>query len=202
MAHVGVSIEKQVAFRDSAQTFANVYYYNWTGLNPGESLATDLINRIVTLEKAIHSSLVTFNKGRCWSAGGSESANQMIAEVTLSGSGSGTTTASFDKERAWLVQWDGGIDSRGNPVKFRKWFHTCGAFASNAAPASVLTNDTALSSTIRGNVATLSNPFNPITFNSGLTTARLCNKNNTREAGTTAVAHKYLEHRQLGDQWR
>jgi hypothetical protein len=202
MALVGVSVTKQCAFRESVQEFSNVYYYQWTGLNPGNSLAIDLINRVVTLEKAIHSNLVTFVKGRCWSAGSGEDANQMIAEITLSGTGSASSTASFDKERAWLIQWDGGVDSRGKGVKFRKWFHTCGSFGGNSAAANNLTNDSSLSSTIRGNVATLANPFNPISFNGGVTVGRLVNKNGTREAGTTATCHKFLEHRQLGDQWR
>lgn len=202
MALVGASITKQVAFRESAQEFSNVYYYQWTGLNPTEAVANDLIDRLVTLEKAIHSNLVTFTHGRCWSAGGGESANQMIAEKSLAGTGSGSSTASFDKERAWLIQWDGGIDTRGNPVKFRKWFHTCGGFGANSASAANLTNDASLSTTIRNNAATLANPFNPITFNGGLIIARLVNKNGTRQADTTPTCHRFLEHRQLGDQWR
>jgi hypothetical protein len=202
MALVGVSITKSVAFRESAQEFSNVYHYFFSGGDLTETQAEALIDRLVTLEKQWHSNVVTFVHGRCWTSGGGEAANNMIKEKALSGAGSGSTTASFDKERAWLVQWDGGFDSRGKPVKFRKWFHTCGAFGANSASSSNLTNDASLSSTIRGNVATAVNALNPLTVSGIGSNGIMCNKGNSRAADTGAVCHRFLEHRQLGDQWR
>jgi hypothetical protein len=201
MAHVGVSITKTCVFRDSVQEFSNVYHFTWTGLNPGQSLATDLIDRLVTLEKPLHGSAVTFKYARCWSAGGTPSANNMIAQKTLTGTGTSTLSTANDAERAYLIRWRAGNDSRGRPVYLRKWYHLQAQISGASITAAITNQTTGWTSAERSTIANKFNDFNPVVFNGGLTTGRLVSANG-REGDTNAEAHKYLEHHQLGDQWR
>lgn len=200
---VGVSIVKQCAFRDSVQEFSNVYHYNFTG-EPiiNNTQADAIIDRLVVLEKIFHSGGVTFLRGSCWSSGGSPAANEMISQKALSGVGSATTTGSVDKERAFLVYWDAGVDSRSHPVKLRKWFHTCGSFSNIVTPtAAMLENATGLSVGERNAVVTAVNPLNPLTV-AGVSGTGIMISKNGRVGSTGAHAHKYFEHHQLGDMWR
>ncbi len=67
MSRIGISITKEVAFRDNQQEFSNVYYYgNGTGALPGLTDAEALLDQLVALEKTFHSSLVSFVHGRLW----------------------------------------------------------------------------------------------------------------------------------------
>lgn len=201
---VGVSIVKQVAFRDSIQEFSNTYHYDFGPISSiNQSGGNDVIDRLTTLEKGIHSSLVTFVRGLIWSAGGTSSQNSLISEKALSGQGTATADTAQDKERAFLVYWDAGLDSRNHPVKLRKWFHTCGAFGSAApAPTSTVTaNATGFTQSVRDAIATASNPFNPLTVTGFLNDGTLCSENG-RHGDTGAHSHKYFEHHQLGDMWR
>jgi hypothetical protein len=201
MALVGVSITKSVVYRDSVQEFSNVYHYQWTGLNPGVAMADDLIDRLVALEKPLHGSGISFVRGRCWSAGGTKAENEMISQKPLSGTGTSGLATSMDKERAYLIRWRAGVDTRGKPVYLRKWFHLQAQFSGAAATTAIINQDSGFSAANRTAIASQFNPFNPIVFNSGLTTGRLVSEKG-REGDTTAEAHKYLEHHQLGDQWR
>src|SRR5215213_3988028 len=128
MGQISISITKRVPFRDATQEFSNVYVYGSAGLNPSAAAAQSLSDEVVTKEKAFHATSVSFVYARVWSSGGSPSANEMIYEGVLTGTGSTTPNTSMDKERAFLLQWPAGVDSKGRPVKLRKWFHTCGAF--------------------------------------------------------------------------
>src|SRR3954470_12895414 len=122
MARVGVSIVKSTSFRGVAQEFGNTYYYQ-TPLPVTATVAGNLIDHIVTLEKAQHSTAVTFVRAKCWSAGGTKQENEMITQKNLSGTGSngsgGASTLNMDKERAFLVRFRAGNDTRGRPVYLR-----------------------------------------------------------------------------------
>jgi hypothetical protein len=201
VAHVGVSITKSSTFRDAVQEFSNVYYYQWSGLNPTESLAETLIDRVVELEKPLHGSNVTFVRGRCWSAGGTKAENNMIFQKALTGAGTGGTPLGMDKERAYLIRWRAGVDSRGKPVYLRKWFHCDITLAGASVTSSIIQNATGFSNAQRTSIAALFNNFNPIVFSNGVHTAGLVSSNN-RPSTVGAEAHKYLEHHQLGDAWR
>jgi hypothetical protein len=201
MALVGVSITKSVAFRDAVQEFSNVYHYQWTGLNPGVTLAEQLIDRLVELEKPLHGSSISFVRGRCWSAGGTNAENEMIIQKALTGVGTSGLSTSMDKERAYLIRWRAGVDSRGKPVYLRKWYHLQAQFSGAAVTAGITENATGFTTAQRTTIANQFNPFNPCVFNSGAVSANLVSEKN-RGSVTTAEAHKYLEHHQLGDQWR
>ena len=199
MAQIGIAIEKQTAYRDSIQPFANVYHYGSVGLNPGATLAENLLDELVTFEKTIHSSLVTFVKGRVWTSGGSRAENQMLVQKTLSGVGSMSTSASFDKERAYLIQWSAGVDGRGHKVSLRKWYHSCGFFGSHALGAAVMDGTTGFSGTDRTAIA---NKADGITRIGTVDDWGLVAESGRERDGGPPVAHKYLEHHQLGNQWR
>jgi hypothetical protein len=201
MARIGVSITKSTLFRGATQEFSNVYYYEVDSL-PSVSQADTIIDNIVAKEKLLHSTQVTFVRGRCWSQVGSPSQNNMISQKNLSGAGSSNTTPSFDKERAYLFRLKAGVDSRGNPVYLRKWYHSCGFFPGGITLGSgQLDNTSGFSSADR---ATMVNQIGWIgDANGSPLLPRLCSKNGRLpDAGATWSAHQYLEHHQLGDMWR
>lgn len=201
MTRVAISITKATAFRDSTQEFSNVYYYDGLLGAPSESAANTLIDQVADREKTFHSTSVTFVRGRLWVHGGSPGTNNMISQKNLSGTGA-RTTASYDKERAFLFRLRAGSDSRGNPVYLRKWFHACGQFVSGAGVASaVLENASGFTTAERAAQVAAMNSIGQV--GSGATLGDLCAKGGRLPtAGATWEAHKYLEHHQLGDQWR
>jgi hypothetical protein len=198
---IAISITKRCAFRDAVQEFSNVYHYE--AATPGvlASEAELLLDELVTFEKSIHSTVVTFVHGRVWKAGGTIAENTMIFEKVLTGTGSAAASTVLDRERAWLIQWNAGVDSRGHKVKLRKWFHTCGNFGSVGIPSSNhVTNENAFSSTMRTAVAGKADEITTI----GPTPEgwELVAESGRQRDGGPPEAHKFLEHRQFGNQWR
>jgi hypothetical protein len=196
MAITGISITKRVAYRDSLQEFSNVYFYRVL-TQPNQTQAEALIDEITTFEKTIHASVVTFVRGRCWSAGGTNQDNNMRVQKPLSGVGATTATVSIDRERAHLFRWPAGLDSRGKPVYLRKYYHCLGPVAGVATGQTQLTGEAGFS---QGNRDTMAAAINAIRLIGG-GAYQLCAESGRDSAGP-AEAHKYLEHHQLGDQWR
>lgn len=200
MPIVGVNITKSVSYRGVAQNFGNTYYYQ-TPLPVIQSVADSLIDNIVAKERPIHSTQVSFVYARCWSAGGTKAENNMIQQKALSGFGSGPSAlAGQDRERAFLVRFRAGVDSRGNPVYLRKWWHlTAGAVSGNTIAVAQLEQTAQLSSTLRTALEGIADGFKSIT-------ALPQNFDLVSEKGRSITgatqAHPYLEHRQLGDAWR
>jgi hypothetical protein len=202
MAIIGLSITKETSFRDSIQPFSNMYFYN-NGLGgaPDQSAANNILDELVAIEKTFHSSAVEFVFGRIWLQTLTEIGTVMIHQKGLSGTGAQSTSSSLDKERAFLFRRRAGQDSRGQPVYLRKWYHSCGEFlGSGALAASILANTTGFSDTVRntmaGNVADISG------LASGGGGWEICSKGGRAPTEPNWQAHKYLEHHQLGDQWR
>lgn len=196
---MSISITKKVAFRDSVQEFSNVYTYG--SLDPAdEAAARSILPEIVAFEKSIHSSAVTFVRARVWSSGGTIVANQMLYQEALSGTGTSAMSAgSFDRERAYLVLWPAGKDVRGKPVTLKKWYHTCGVWPGTAASTAVIENTTGLLAADRTTIATKADEITRV----GATEAWGMVADSGRERdGGPPVSHRYLEHHQLGDQWR
>ncbi len=205
MSRIGISITKEVAFRDNQQEFSNVYYYgNGTGALPGLTDAEALLDQLVALEKTFHSSLVSFVHGRLWSAGQGASVNEMLAEKTLTGTGSTTTDTTMDKERAYLFQFPAGVDSRGKQVYLRKWYHTCGVFPGGPSPVGGSIHSNATGFTTANRTAMSGNADDILTI--GVTSSpgwALVSKNGRNvSAPASTETYKYLEHHQLGNQWR
>src|SRR5215211_7792261 len=202
MARIGVSITKSTTFRGFPQEFSNVYYYDGLNGNPSESEANTIINTVATRERAWHSTLVTFVGGRLWSQGGSPGSNEMLAQVNLSGTGARIGDTGLDKERAFLFRLRAGSDSRGRPVYLRKWFHACGEFVSGQTISDpVMSNTGGWTQAQRDAQVSAMNNIGAISDAPGPGT--LTSKNGrTTTAGQPWQAHQYLEHHQLGDQWR
>jgi hypothetical protein len=201
MPRIGVSITKSTPFRNSNQEFSNVYYYEVLS-EPSVAQADTIIDNLTSLEKTFHGTTVTFVRGRLWSQGGSPATNNMISQKTLTGTGARTPNTSMDKERAFLFRIAAGTDSRGQPVYLRKWFHASAEFVSGASvPFGVLTNATNFSAAERSAQVAQMQAIGDA--NGSPLTPKICAKSG-RQPGASAgwSAHAFLEHHQLGDQWR
>lgn len=201
MPRIGVSITKSTPFRNSVQEFSNVYYYEVTS-EPTVAQADTIIDNLTALEKTLHASNVTFVRGRLWSQGGSPSTNNMISQKNLSGTGARAINLTQDKERAYLFRLRAGVDSRGQPVYLRKWFHVCGDIVSGqTATSSIQANNTGWSTAERAAQVAAMNAVGDA--NGSPLAPKLCAKSGRLpDAGATWNAHQFLEHHQLGDQWR
>lgn len=201
MARIGVSITKSTAFRNSTQEFSNVYYYDVNN-KPSVAQADTFIDNLTTLEKTFHGANVTFVRGRCWTETGNKATNEMISQKNLSGTGARTAVGSFDKERAFLFRLRAGVDSRGNPVYLRKWYHACGVFFSGqSVSSSILDNSTGFTAPDRASMVAAMNAIGNANGSPELPVL-VAKSGRQSGAGNTWEAHPYLEHHQLGDQWR
>lgn len=202
MARIGISITKSVAFRNSVQEFSNVYYYeDALGSLPSAAGANTLIDEVTAFEKGIHGTACTFVRGRLWSETGSKATSEMISQKTLSGAGTLTSNSSMDRERTYLFRIRAGLDSRGNPVYLRKWFHTCADLPGAATSVSILANTAGFSQAQRDAAAALVATMGAI--GGGTEPWKICSsKGRFPTAGQSWVCHPFLEHHQLGDQWR
>lgn len=201
MTRVGISITKSVPFRNSTQEFSNVYYYDGLLGRPTVAEADTLIDAVVAREKANFAAAVTFVRGRLWEQTADKATTEMVSQKNLSGAGNLSTTASMDRERAMLFRLRAGVDSRGNPVYLRKWFHFACGGGGFTVSAGHLENTSAISSADRA--ASVARINNIGSIGSGTTLGTLCAKHGRQPtAGAQWECHAYLEHRQLGDQWR
>jgi hypothetical protein len=200
MGQIGISITKRTPFRESTQEFNNTYHYGSALPNPSASEAEALLDELVADEKVFHSNQVTFVFGRVWSSGGNQSENQMLFQKGLSGVGAGSTITNYDRERAFLVQWPAGLDSRGHKVYLRKWYHTLCVVGGVTIGQTILENTAGFTQPNRDAMAAVFDSVSRIGAGVeewGLVAA----SGRTRDGGLPQV-HKFLEHHQLGDQWR
>lgn len=200
MGQIGIAVTMRTAFRDSTQEWTNVFHYGSSFPNPSASSAEQKLDEVVAILKTCHSTLVTFVRGKVWSSGGSIAQNQMIFQKNLSGTGSTSTSAGFDKERAYLIQWPAGVDSRGHKVYLRKWFHSCGFFAGHSLASSIIDNSSGFSTTDRNTIAAKADELTRI--GEGIEEWGMVAESGRQRDGGAPIAHKYLEHHQLGDMWR
>jgi hypothetical protein len=204
MPIIGITITKEVPFRDSVQQFTNMYFYNnGVGGVPDATAAEALIDELVASEKTWHSSSVEFVYARCWHQTLLAITTEMIFQKPLSGTGAASGIASFDRERAYLFRWRAGNDSRGQPVYLRKWYHSCGLFASasGAVGSGILENTTGFTAGARTAMANLVQAVANLGGSPG--PWDLCAKSGRGITGSVfPECHKYLEHHQMGDNWR
>lgn len=192
-----MSITKSVSFRGVQQEFSNVYHYN--GGSWDETSAESLIDTVKAAEVNLHSTDVTFVRGACWTADGGPSQNQMLKQKQLSGTGATATNLAMDRERAFLISFPAGTDSRGHPVFLRKWYHACGTIASVTISNGILQQTAAFTGANKTAIAGVANTLFAVTINS--VPRDLCAASG-RLATAAGVCHDYLEHHQLGDMWR
>lgn len=201
MGQISVSITKVCAFRDSIQHFSNVYTYG--SLFPAAGAVTEadaIIDKIVTMEKGMHSTDVTFEHARLWSSGGSIAENQMLYEKDLTGAGTLSALANFDRERAFLCQWPAGLDSRGRKVYLRKWYHSCGNPTGTTFTVGVVENKTAMTSAGRAAIAAKVGVINRV--GGAADWGLVAPSGRERDDNLDPLVHPYIEHHQLGDEWR
>lgn len=199
MPQIGMSITMETAFRGGTQPFSNVFHYRAAGPGPITQEAYNiLVDEVVGILKQLTSTIVTFKYARCWTSGGTPAANAMQFEKQLSGTGVNVLNGSMDKERAFLFQWPAGRSRTGKPVYLRKWIHSCGACAGYNPSADVLQNTSAIPQASRDAIAVEANKLRII----GPVDEWLLVAASGREHTGPGTVHKYLEHHQLGDQWR
>lgn len=202
MPRIGCSLTKSSSYRGASQEFSNVYFYE--ALNyPTVAEADQIIDAIAAIEKTFHSSAVTYVRGRLWKQTGDKATSEMISQKNLSGTGARTFDAQLDKERAFLFRLRAGVDSRGNPVYLRKWYHACGQFVSGQlVNDAVKANTGGWTTTERTAQVSAMNTIGDAGGGQGLALKLCSKKGRLPDAGATWSAHQYLEHHQLGDQWR
>jgi hypothetical protein len=200
VALYGVAIQKRCGYRLGTQHFSNQYYYD---VNIPSSNLSDLdllVDEVVAKEKAVFATAVTFVRGRLWSQVGTPAQNEMLIDKALSGTGALSENSTMDREAAFLVRARAGVDSRGRPVYLRKWFHLLVAsLGGGAITAGQLANTSELPAAARSALETFFNSLK--TFTVGGQTAELKAKSGRAITGATQ-AHRFLESRALGDEWR
>jgi len=201
VARIGVSITKTTPFRLSNQEFSNVYYYDVSGL-PDSAQSSTIIDNLTALEKTFHGTNVTFVRGRLWSQGATPADSNMIHQKTLSGTGARAATSALDKERAYLFRIRAGVDSRGTPVYLRKWYHACAEFVSGQAIATDKLDNTGGWTQAQRDAQVAAMQAIGNANGSPLSPVLVAKSGRTIPAGNTWSAHQFLEHHQLGDQWR
>jgi hypothetical protein len=201
-----VQIEKQVSFRGSVQPFSNTYYYDAAvALDPPESAVgyvNDLLDDLIPLDRGIHGNTVTYTMARAWSQIGTKEQNQMIVQRPLSGTGTiNSSLANLDPERAWLVQFRAGVDSRGRAVYLRKWLHlNIATLGGTNIGSAELAQTSQLPTAHKTAIEAWGESIKTLTPGAG-PNAVLKAKSGRGITGATK-AHPWLEHHQLGDQWR
>ena len=202
MPRLGVSVTKSISFRGAAQEFTNTYYYNTQNIISGP-IADALTDAVVALERPMHGSNVSFVRAKCWSTGtGSPSTNEMMVQKNLSGVGTNAAVSptNHDRERAYLVRFRAGSDSKGRAVYLRKWWHLeINALATIPISNAQLQQTAQLDATQRAQLVTYANAFKSLTV-LGSTFDLVSQKGRAIDGATTA--HPYFEHHQLGDMWR
>lgn len=197
MPKFGVAITKTVLFRGVQQEFSNRYHYE--GADMSTTQATQLAQNVKAAEVPLHSSDVTFKFYRVWLDTGSKATSLMISQGQLSGTGSTTVDASLDRERCVLIRWRAGNDSLGRAVYLRKYYHSCGTFNGVNMSSSLKQNTLAFSAGEKTSIEQGGTSLQAVS--DGADTKTLAAPpGRTRTGGATA--HSYLEHHQLGDQWR
>jgi hypothetical protein len=201
MPQMSISITKATSFRGALQEFSNTYTYETPPVDQ-TAYSDTLINAIVDLERPMFAANVNFVRARAWSSGGTKAQNQQLAQKNLSGvGGAGTTPASLDRERCFLVRARAGEDSKGRPVYLRKYWHLNGGFLVNSLTDAQLGNTAQLDSSQRSQLVTKFNAFKTVVTTGSPIGSTLKAESGRQITGDT-VAHPYLEHRQLGDMWR
>jgi hypothetical protein len=202
VARYGINTLKRVAFRGGVQHFGNTYYVNHTLGTASTTQVEAALDYIVDREKQRFSAEVTFVRGRAWTQVGNKEDNNMIVDKALSGLGQQAAGTTMDRERAYLVRFRAGVDTRGRPVYLRKWWHfMASSFSGGMPPAAALAQTAELSQAERDALETWANGFKD--FNTGTPSVNwtLVAKGGRQIDGPTQ-AHRFLEHRQLGDEWR
>jgi len=197
VATLAVSITKRVTWRGEPQEFSNVYHYNRATMPTEGSEAQAIINRLMTVERNVHSTDVTFVRGRLWGPTGIGVAASKMIEVVNFASTAGLVTAdpTFYREWSFLLTFPlGRYGTKNRPQFLRKWMHTC-------VPLGISGNDrsgsTTLSVTPTGMITFMGDIRSLVLTGQPETPLNLCNETGRVTIGGGSV-YPFLEHRQFG----
>lgn len=199
MPRYGVQVLKRTTYRLGVQHFANTYHYESAIVSNDLVGLEALLDAIVAEEKTIHSTDVAFIQGRVWSTALGQAQNQMLVDKPLSGNGLRLLDATLDRERAILIQFRAGVDTRGRPVYLRKWYHICGQYRVGTIPDGAKQQTAQIASGIRSDYVAFGNAIKQIAAG-GATNILVAQSGRTITGATSC--HPYLEHHQMGDEWR
>jgi hypothetical protein len=178
-------------WRGQKQEFSNVYHLATV---PAQTFLDEgVIDEVVRLEKTIHSTAVTFVRGRTW--GPTESGDPLVSVTRtikdVTGAGAAADSTGMYMEAAILVTWPlGRYGSKNRPQYLRKWYHTRSALGHNTDGSGLLgTPSLALKDFV---LSITSVKVGAATDGYEMVTAK------GREPISAGVLYKYLEHRQLG----
>jgi hypothetical protein len=123
---IAIAIEKELTWHGQAERFSNVYHYE-TDYTVTNSNAGAAIDALVTFEKPVHTSSVTFKVGRLWTTGGTPQQNETLLIKDLTGSGTLGGAVDLFREACVVVQsYTGRNSTTGKRIFLRKFIHSCG----------------------------------------------------------------------------
>lgn len=123
MALYGVSITKNMQWRNTTEDFSNVYHYQLATTLDDTALA-NLVSQLVTAEKLVHTGNVTWKQGRVWLAGGTPAQNVTKLITDLSGTGSLTIGEHMYRELCVLIKFTTNrVSSTGRKITLKKFVH-------------------------------------------------------------------------------
>lgn len=122
---IAIAIEKETSWHGNLERFSNVYHYE-TDFTVNATNAGACIDALVTFEKPVHGSTVTFKTGRLWTTGGTPAQNETLLIKDLSGAGTLAGSIVLYKEAAVVVQsYTGRNSTTGKRIFLRKFIHAC-----------------------------------------------------------------------------
>jgi hypothetical protein len=130
------------------------------------------VDQIAAAEKLAHSTKVTFEDGRVWSAGGTPSQNETIVIRDLSGTGSAAANNNYYVESTYVVRCDTNRNTEtGRRIYLRKYYHT---LQMTSATSGMLTGENAITSTQNALVKTCVESLRELTLSPGSILVTLC----------------------------
>lgn len=149
MSVFGVSVTKRGPWRNSTVVWSNRYHFFSPGTIPGAAEWKPIIERVMDLERPIHSGAVTFVEGRLW--GPTDVADKALNLMrhreewgAITGSAA-AGTGNWYRELALLVVFPlGRYGKKNRPQFLRKWIHTYTDFG--LIPATAVNGNTTIQS--------------------------------------------------------
>lgn len=193
---VAVSITKSTVWRERAELFDNVYYFDGPAFQAGDANYERLVERIVAAEKLVHGTNVTFEQARIWSAGGTVLQNVTLGLIDLSGTGSLGALAIY-KESAVLVEWEcSRANILGRKVYLRKYIRPC-AVNSQVSTATILTGETAINASMAAPFKTYADTVDQIEITAGPTFNLVSPSGRETKAANNGVVNPYMGSREF-----
>lgn len=197
---IEVTTPKRCAYRGSVEGFSNVYIYRLLTSAISEEVAQALADEVIENERALHGPSVQHvacNISTPLYLNSDVTAfYQFPYDSALPGS-----APTMDPERAIFIQWPAGRNVKNRPVTLRKWYHPCDVNIEQVTFTSGMqAQQSQITSTLRGILATVAQNLaqigpGPADF------IELVSPTNRERTGP-AVCYPWLEHHELGEQWR